>query len=63
MKKTGTKNVSAINEAISNIESLTKVFKRKRMSEEQYIKRVNENLAKMTNERDYIDYLKNIGQF
>jgi hypothetical protein len=63
MKKTGTKNVSAIKEAIKNIQILTKFYNRKRLSKEEYISRVNKNLSNMANERDYIDYLRNIGQY
>ncbi len=63
MRKTGTKNVSAIKEAIKNIQILTKFFNRKRLSKEEYISRVNKNLSNMANERDYIDYLRNIGQY
>lgn len=60
--KAGTKNIKQINESIKRIESLTNQYKRKRMSEENYIKSVHEALSKMTNERDYISYLSNIGQ-
>lgn len=63
MRKTGTKNVSAIKKGIKNIEILTKFFNRKRLSKEEYISRVNKNLSNMANERDYIDYLRNIGQY
>ncbi len=63
MKKPGSRNVVAIKEAIKNIEKLTEMFKRKRVSQDEYIRRVNENLASMTNERNYIDYLQNIGQY
>jgi hypothetical protein len=61
--KTGTKNVVAIKEAIKSIETLTNQFKRKRMTQEEYIIRVNKNLAKMADERNYIEYLVNIGQY
>lgn len=61
--KTGTKNVVAIKEAIENIEMLTSRFKRKRLSKEEYILKVNKNLAMMANERNYIEYLVNIGQY
>lgn len=61
--KTGTKNVMSIADAITNIETLTELFKRKRITEEQYILRVNQNLSKMTDERNYIEYLVNIGQY
>lgn len=63
MSKTGTKNVVAIKESIKNIEILTERFKRKRLSQDEYILRVNKNLAKMADERNYIEYLVNIGQY
>lgn len=63
MKKPGTKNVVAIKQAIKNIEILTDRFKRKRLSQDEYILKVNQNLSTMTNERDYIEYLVNIGQY
>lgn len=63
MKKPGTKNVVANKQAIKNIEILTDRFKRKRLSQDEYILKVNQNLSTMTNERDYIEYLVNIGQY
>ena len=63
MKKSGTKNVVAINESIKNIQTLTEQFKRKRLSQDEYVLRVNQNLSKMTDERNYIEYLINIGQY
>ena len=63
MKKTGTKNVVAQQVSIKNIETLTQLFKRKRISEQDYILRVNQNLAKLADERNYIEYLVNIGQY
>jgi hypothetical protein len=63
MIKSGTKNVVAIKESIKNIETLTARFKRKRLTQEQYILLVNQNLSKMTDERNYIEYLVNIGQY
>jgi hypothetical protein len=63
MKKSGTKNVVAIKESIKNIETLTAQFKRKRLSHDEYVLRVNQNLSKMTDERNYIEYLVNIGQY
>jgi hypothetical protein len=63
MKKSGTKNVVAINESIKNIETLTEQFKRKRLSQDEYVLRVNQNLSKMTDVRNYIEYLINIGQY
>lgn len=61
--KTGSKNVVATKESIKNIETLTNLFKRKRISEQDYILKVNQNLAKLTDERNYIEYLVNIGQY
>lgn len=61
--KTGTKNVVAINESVKNIETLTSQFKRKRITQEEYILKVNQHLAKMADERNYIEYLVNIGQY
>lgn len=63
MNKSGTKNVVAIKDSIKNIETLTARFKRKRLTQEQYILLVNQNLSKMTDERNYIEYLINIGQY
>ncbi len=62
--KTGTRNVVAEKEAIKSIEFQIRMFKRKRISKENFILKVNQNLSKMINsERDYIEYLQNIGQF
>ena len=61
--KTGTKNVVAKKESIKSIETLTHLFKRKRISEEEYILKVNQNLAKLADERNYIEYLVNIVQY
>ncbi len=58
----GSVNMMAINESIKSIEFCTKLYKRKRISTEQYIKMVHENLSKMTSQRNYLEYLKNIGQ-
>jgi hypothetical protein len=52
MKKTGSKNVIAEKESIKNIEILTNMFKRKRLTSDEYIRMVNQNLAKITDERD-----------
>jgi hypothetical protein len=60
--KKGTKNIVAINSSVNTIESLTNQFKLKRISIEEYIKEVHIALSGMTNERNYIEYLSNIGQ-
>jgi hypothetical protein len=61
-KEAGTFNYVKTHEAIRNIEYLTKRFKRNRMSAENYIIGVNQNLVNMTTPRNYIEYLKHIGQ-
>jgi hypothetical protein len=61
-KEPGSINVKQITESIKTIELLTTQYKKKRLSTDKYIQQVHENLAKLTNERDYIKYLKSIGQ-
>jgi hypothetical protein len=63
MNKTGTKNIASKNKALKNIESLVSVYKKRRMSDEQFIKLINQNLASISKQRDYIEYLQNIGQY
>ncbi len=58
----GSINVMNIQESIKSIEMLTKQYKRRRLSTEKYIKMVHENLSKLTSQRNYVQYLKNIGQ-
>lgn len=60
---TGTKNVVAIKNGINSIEKLTELFKLKRISYEEFVEGININLSNMTNKRDYIEYLTNIGYF
>lgn len=62
MKKTGTKNLVAISESLHNVETLTKQFRLKRISTENYIIEMQKQLMNLTTERDYIDYLSKIGQ-
>lgn len=59
----GTKNVVAINNSVSNIETLTSLFKTKRISYDEFVQGINQNLSDMTNKRDYIEYLRNIGYY
>jgi hypothetical protein len=61
-KETGTINFLEKQDAIKNIEIMTKIFKRNKLTTEQYITSVQENLIKLSNKRDYIKYLNNIGQ-
>ena len=63
MKTTGTKNIVARNKSIKNIETLISRYKRKRMSDEEFIRRINQNLASLSEQRNYIEYLQNIGQY
>jgi len=58
----GSVNVKKITESTTAIENLTTQYKKKRISTEIYIKQVHENLSKLTTQRDYLEYLKNIGQ-
>jgi hypothetical protein len=62
MKEHGIKNTREIDNSIKKIELLTTMYKRKRMTEEAYIKGIHEALSKMTDQRNYIEYLSNIGQ-
>jgi hypothetical protein len=61
-REPGTINAVKINESIKSIQFLTSQYKRKRIDTENYIKLIHENLSKLTTERNYLDYLKNIGQ-
>ena len=58
----GSVNVAKIRESIKAIEMLTSQYKKRRMNTENYIKLVHENLSNLTNQRNYKEYLKNIGQ-
>ena len=58
----GSVNVAKIRESIKTIEILTSQYKKRRMNTEDYIKSVHESLSNLTTQRNYIDYLKNIGQ-
>jgi hypothetical protein len=64
IKKTeaGTVNVKVIRESIKSIEVHTSLYKKKRITTENYIKALHDSLSKMTTQRDYLEYLKNIGQ-
>jgi hypothetical protein len=57
----GTVNVKVITESVQSVEKLTQMYKRKRLTTESYIKLVHESLSKMTSQRNYWEYLKNIG--
>jgi hypothetical protein len=61
--KTGTKNVVEIQKGVESIEKLTNLFKSKRISYEEFVEGINISLSNMTNKRDYIEYLTNIGYF
>jgi hypothetical protein len=58
----GTLDIKSIKDSIESIEFLTTQYKRKRLNTQNYIQLVHENLSKMTSERNYLEYLKKIGQ-
>lgn len=58
----GSVNTKEITESIKTIEMLTNRYKKKRMSTDEYLSLMNECLSKLTSERNYIEYLKHIGQ-
>lgn len=58
----GTVNVKEIKEAVKSIELYTSLYKRKRLNTENYIMKVHVALSRLTSQRDYFEYLKNIGQ-
>jgi hypothetical protein len=58
----GSVNSKEITEAIKAIELYTLQYKKKRMNTENYITSVHTQLSRLTNTRDYLEYLKNIGQ-
>lgn len=58
----GTTNVQKIKNSLQTIQKLTDQVKKGRMTTEKYIIEVHKNLSNMTNQRDYLDYLNNIGQ-
>ena len=60
--KTGTKNIVAEKNSINSIETLISQYKKKRLTTDEFVVRINQSLSHMTNERDYIKYLTNIGQ-
>ena len=61
-KETGTINFLQKQDAIKNIEMMTKIFKRNKLTTEEYITSIQENLSKLSDKRDYMKYLNNIGQ-
>ena len=61
-KKTGSVNMAKIQESVKSIEVLTSQYKKRRMSTQDYIKLVHENLSHLTTQRNYLDYLNSIGQ-
>lgn len=58
----GSVNSKEITEATKAIEVYTSQYKKKRMTTKDYISNVHMQLARLTNTRDYLEYLKNIGQ-
>lgn len=62
-KDTGTVSYVDKQESIKRIELITERFRKGRMSTDDYVIQVNDNLRKLASKRDYINYLMNIGQF
>lgn len=62
IKEPGSVNVKEITESIKTIEMLTSQYKKKRLTTDKYLSLMNENLSKLTSERNYAEYLKHIGQ-
>jgi len=58
----GSVNVKEIKEAVKAIELYTSMYKKKRFTTENYIKKVHMALSRLTSQRDYFEYLRNIGQ-
>ena len=58
----GSVNVKEIKEAVKVIELYTSLYKRKRLTTENYINKVHVSLSRLTSQRDYFEYLRNIGQ-
>jgi len=61
-QEAGTVNVKIIRESIKSIELHTSLYKKKRITTEKYIKVLHDSMSKMATQRDYLEYLKNIGQ-
>ena len=61
--KPGSKDTKSVSESNKRIGILTERHKRRRISTENYIKEVHIALSQMANERDYMEYLSNIGQY
>jgi hypothetical protein len=59
----GVKNTVIVKNSIDKIELLTKRFRCKRISYLEYFEEVNKCLSDMTEERDFIEYMRNIGYF
>jgi len=57
-----TMNMKEVNEALHTIKILTKQFTKKRMSISDYQKGMTEQLIRLDSKRDYMEYLKSIGQ-
>ncbi len=58
----GSVNMKEIVESIKTIEVLTSQYKKKRLSTDKYLSLMNESLSNLTSQRNYLEYLKNIGQ-
>jgi hypothetical protein len=60
--KTGTVDLKTRSESLSRIQILTNLYKRQKLTTEQYIKEMHCSMSGLTTDRDYNEYLYNIGQ-
>lgn len=57
-----TMNMKEVNEALHSIKILTDQFSKKRMTTANYQKEMTEQLIRLDSKRDYMEYLRSIGQ-
>lgn len=60
--ETGTKNIKEIDNSIKRIETLTNLYKKKRLTTEVYVMEMYKELMNLNSTRNYCEYLKRIGQ-
>jgi len=60
--KAGSINLKTRDESLKTIEFLTSLYKKQRITTREFTQKVNIALSKLSDERDYSEYLRNIGQ-
>lgn len=55
-------DMKEINEAITSIEFHTRLYRKKRITTEEYQKAVTQQLLRLDSTRNYQEYLRNMGQ-